>query len=757
MNVFHPIRLILITIITLFTVYTGVGIYSVVEVSSIGQTLIRSSFTTVAVMTFCIGTLVLWFRPDENASRLFFLFCFVFSLFHLPVIIFPLPFTAHPPLWQFYIYVIQRVGLVLSAFLFAVLFYRFPSPPITPAYLKNAKRILTGLGIIDALFVGVTIILGSNAIFDTQILGSVFGSSYYWHTYVTGWVIWILTGLGIWSGIYFIAWNYKRQPDMEIRSQLRWVMWGAGIGFGTSGLLFLMDLFFDLDPIWNIGYLGMVALPVSFAFAIFKYRLMDVDLIIKRSLVYGVLTGLIILLFLGISTSMAWLVTRFTGSDHELVPIITTVILVYLFNPLRQEAQNLVNRTIYRHRIAYQQAIAQLTEKLQGAIEIDTLQAMLVDQLRQALQLSHVRLWLRSPYSREFVSDDGAFFQPNEAFINWLIDVDYPTRIVELRKLNFCGVHPEEVKHLRPQDITLCVPLIANSNVVGMLNLGATHQGRNFIADDLDLLHQLGRQAALALGYARLHAEVAVQMRLQQELEIAHQIQVGLLPSHSPHIAGCQVAGASIAATQVGGDFYDFVTFSDNTQRLGVIIGDVAGKGIPGALIMATTRSVFRAQASEKMIPVDVVNATRRWIAPDLQKGMFVAAGYFLVDANDHQLTYALAGVPYPLLIRDGVCQELPATQFRLPFSNLKTRDYDQTTFTLKAGDVIVLTTDGLEDAMNPQREPYSIHRLISLLETHDASATADDILQYILDDVEAFIGDTDPFDDVTVVVIKIE
>ncbi|MDQ6643401.1 MAG: SpoIIE family protein phosphatase, partial [Chloroflexota bacterium] len=289
--------------------------------------------------------------------------------------------------------------------------------------------------------------------------------------------------------------------------------------------------------------------------------------------------------------------------------------------------------------------------------------------------------------------------------------------------------------------------------LVGLLNLGPRMSEQDYSTYDRTLLNDLATQAAPALRVAQLVREQRSQAlereRIEQELRVASLIQQTLLPRDIPSLPGWHVERYYQPARAVGGDFYDFLYFEDG--RVGIVIGDVTDKGIPAALVMATTRSILRSTAYGALSPGKVLEQTNDLLHPDIPAKMFVTCLYAILDPVSGQLHYANAGHDLPYRRhKDGV-SELRATG--MPLGLMPHMVYEEKETTLAPGDSILFYSDGLVEAHNAKREMFGFPRLMTLLGEYQGDMSVIDLLLGKLAD---FTGsDWEQEDDVTMVTLR--
>jgi len=271
----------------------------------------------------------------------------------------------------------------------------------------------------------------------------------------------------------------------------------------------------------------------------------------------------------------------------------------------------------------------------------------------------------------------------------------------------------------------------------------------------LEIITGISQQAALAIQNDMLQSEVVERERLERELQLAREIQRTFLPEILPEYPGIDLDVRWRPARQVGGDFYDVIEFEDG--RLGLVIADVADKGMPAALIMTLMRTLVRATAQEVVSPAAVLERVNNLLVPDARNGMFVTAVYAVLSADCRELTYANAGHNRPLIIRAGgkitaAIETLSVGSMALGIeTDIRIREASTS---LAPGDVLVFYTDGVTESFAPDGEMFGESSLLEVLRLADISS-ARTVLDAIEQAVNLFTGEEFPSDDLTLVGVK--
>jgi sigma-B regulation protein RsbU (phosphoserine phosphatase) len=593
--------------------------------------------------------------------------------------------------------------------------------------------------------------------------------------------------------ISFFFWNlgYKtgKLPSLDSRRRIRLLLWGSAISLTPLFLGHLIAIFrrttLDSLPEWyTIPALLLLSLfPVTMAYVIVVQHAMDVRMALRQGLRYtlarGSMTAVRVLLVIAMIAYMVDAANHSSMNQPRTVIVIaggTAAIL--LLRRAADRASLWLDRKFFREAYNSEHILADLSEKVRTIVETRPLLETVGRQLSDSLHVSKLAMLLRDGDCYEPAYARG-FDQPPPVRIPVRSDV-----ISTLRKEGGplpvfadnpnCWVHTlrrEETEMLLRLEPELVLPLAVKEEIHGFISLGGKQSEEPYSSTDLKLLRSVAIQTGLALENSRLTAavanEVAQRERLNRELEIAREVQQRLFPQVFPPVEGLEYAGACRPAQGVGGDYYDFIPVPNG--HFGIAIGDVSGKGIPAALLMASLQACLRSQAISA--PPDLAGLMgnmNRLIFDASPSNKYATFFYAQYDPRSRLLTYVNGGHNAPMLFRNG---EVIRLEEGGPVVGLfRAAGYRQASLPLMPGDILVAFTDGVSEAMNIADEEFGEERMTATVrECRAAAASAGSgsvtaatgtspsaMIDRLMSAADAFAGAAPQHDDMTLVVVRV-
>jgi len=538
-----------------------------------------------------------------------------------------------------------------------------------------------------------------------------------------------------------------------------------GLGSGFEDLTLVTP---RVEAIYNLVLLVLLALsvlllPISIGVSVLRYRLWDLDVLINKTLVYGALTGILALGYGLIVITIGTFVTR-----SYFTVALATLLVSLAAQPLRRRIQDLIDRQFYRARYDAARAVDDFTGRLRQEIDLETLSNELLTVVSETVVPAGVSIWVPRNAGDALRADSETMYRIAFSVRGGLEKVrghDFDEIELDSVAINLLRQAPDPIdldgealgsesfESFRDVYVKLVVPLLSQGELVGMLNLGPRLSDTDYSSQDYRLLEKLSSHTAAAVRVALLVREhdndLRERERIESEMRIAQMIQQQLLPRSLPRVEGWDVDVHYHPAREVGGDFYDFMDLPDG--RIALVAGDVTGKGVPAALVMASTRSLLRGEINRQMNPAEILRRANEQLCNDIPQNMFVTCMCAIIDPSTGNTVMANAGhnVPY-------ICNGLRLREFRatgMPLGLMTGIRYEESETDLQPGDSFVLHSDGVAEARNGDGEMFGFPRMKAVLEKAHGSESA---ITNLLDDLQAFTGPHwEQEDDITLVVLQ--
>ncbi|GAB4365749.1 MAG: hypothetical protein Kow0042_05170 [Calditrichia bacterium] len=399
-----------------------------------------------------------------------------------------------------------------------------------------------------------------------------------------------------------------------------------------------------------------------------------------------------------------------------------------------------------------------LGAELSSTFQLDHLVSLVRNRLKNAIGAEAVRLYIRSP------NDDHLFMEvtaDQNQHIFPMMEVKGPlkTYLIDQRRGFFVGDAPIHVQHTlqdtRATENCLVMPMLVKSELFGILFFGLPSQRESYTHKQKDFAFTLSGQVALALENAFLYEELKEKERLKRELEIAREIQQKLLPRHMPVLQSFEITGMCQPAQEVGGDYFDFFPIDDH--HLGIVIADVCGKGTSASFYMAEIKGMMLQLSTAYLSPKNLLKEMNRKLFGTVDRKVFVTMIYGILEISRGRFTFARAGHNSLLQIRTNGDHQfyVPAgLALGLDSGNLFDSQLEEMSIEFHPGDLIVLYTDGITEAMNTAQEAYGEERLL-LVSQELKHRPVKEIQDGIRKNLEEFLTGHSFQDDLTMVLIK--
>ncbi len=452
-------------------------------------------------------------------------------------------------------------------------------------------------------------------------------------------------------------------------------------------------LFVALRDITGSDY-TFILLPVFLSIFIAGSRGYPFNMILNSTPLYLLLTFCLALVYYGAITEFV-LLTHFNPDTARIIFVTTALAWVIILEPVRAYLQSRISRRFnVRNREAIK-AVEAFTSTLREEIDLDQLRGRFLTVIEQTMQPYSVSLWVRTTMHQQEQpgSTERSEFTVagNDPIIVYALSHPGAMEVDRLQ------LDSPVLQQLKTDAVEIALPLVSQGELIGLLALGPRLKRQEYAREDRTLLNNLATQVAPALRVAQMVYEQQEQVReherIEQELRTAQAIQHAFLPKDVPALPGWQLMPYYQPAREVGGDFYDIFVFADG--RLGLVIGDVSGKGVPAALVMATVHTMLRTAVQGMLAPGEVLARVNDLLATEIPAGMFVTCFYALLDPGSGRLRYANAGHEPPYRQHGGSVTELWATG--MPLGLMPGSCYEEQEATLAPGESLLFYSDGLE------------------------------------------------------------
>lgn len=402
------------------------------------------------------------------------------------------------------------------------------------------------------------------------------------------------------------------------------------------------------------------------------------------------------------------------------------------------------------------EVLHEISRELTSILDPDQLLERVGHLLKRVIPYQMFVIWmlndkknvLEHRFSIRFGETDLSLAEPvpiERGLIGAAVATRQPVMVGDVRRDGrYVMVHPETRSEL-------AVPLIYKGKVIGVLDLEHTRP-HFFNEEHMHAVSTLAAQLAVAIENARLYQRVAMEeQRMETDLAMAREVQFRLLPPSMPQLPHAQFASRFVPARTIGGDMYDFLDYGDN--RIGIVLGDVSGKGTPAALYAAVVSGLLRSNAALKPSPAEMLKILNNSLQERKVDSQYVVMLYAVWNDKDCTLQIANAGATQPFFCRAGKVEAIKAEGY--PLGMFPDIEYEEFTIATQPGDFIVFFSDGMLDAENDAGDMFGEERLVSIL-TKNRRCSANTMVNGILKSVSAFQGGVEHFDDETIVALRV-
>lgn len=576
-------------------------------------------------------------------------------------------------------------------------------------------------------------------------------------------IMFVMMGIGF--GLF--CHNYFRLKDKE-RKPFKSILIGTAIGFTGFIYLFIIPTFFQAIfinyPEFLIPVLIVVMIPLSYGYSIFRYRTMDIDLVIKQSLVYAAATASLALTYLVILLAAGYVLQNWMGfaANNPILHFGILMIIAFVFAPVKDRIQLVVDKRFFRERYDYQKALLHFSQELPGLTQLDQILQKVIFTVVDTMHIESMAISLYVAgidkpvnYVQRGIASGNCELPFRDGGLIDLLAKTGKAQPLYTVNLNEMYLPEDEKKMIRECNIVLAVPMFKKEKLVGVLFMGPKLSEKPFSQEDVDLLTTVANQAGIAIENARLLKEELEKARLENELNVGRRIQQSLLPGESPTIPGLDIAGISIPALSVGGDYFDYIPLDDG--RLLIAVGDVSGKGVSAALYMSKIQGMIQIASRLYSSPRQILIEVNKWMYQGMERQSFVTIILALVDTYKKTITICRAGHNPVIALHQG---KLKLIQCKGLGVGLVTGEKFEDNLAeqvekLDEDNSFIFYTDGITEAMNAQQEEFGDEKLHAMVQSYK-DLSAQELLNRIVTEVNTFCSGVDQHDDITLVIVKV-
>jgi len=592
----------------------------------------------------------------------------------------------------------------------------------------------------------------------------------------------VLIYLAVGSAIFCLAAKYRAGVSPDSKRRLRLLLSATVAALAPALLLFLISAILGLRLerdfprwLWLPSYFLLFLFPIALGYVIVVHRALDVRVVLRQGIQYALARNSVrvmqVLVTVAVFVAAGRLVGNTSRSPIEKIALFAVGLGVIM--GIRRGADRLrgfIDRCFFREAYDAERLLSELSDQVRSIVEPRSLLETVAARISETLHVPQVAVMLDagSPFQPAYVlgyeSVSDVVIPQESATVKVLRSQREPLRLYLDDQDSWLNRNSDSTAQERAAlarlGTNVLLPLTAREKLLGFISLGAKKSEVPFTGNDLRLLKSVANQTGLALENAQLLAaiteEVAQRERLNREVEIAREVQERLFPQELPVIRGLDYFGGCRPALGVGGDYYDFLALPEG--QLGFAIGDVSGKGIGAALLMASLEASLRAEATRA--PDDLallVSQVNHLVYQASTSNRYATLFYAQYDPARRCLTYVNAGHNAPMLFRRQA-GEWSLTRLAAGgtvvglFASFA---YTQDSIDLKPGDLLVAFTDGISETMNATEEEWGEERFIESLKAC-AGLPAAGILSSIMQAADAFATGAKQHDDMTLVVLRV-
>lgn len=722
------------------------------------------TFAFLSIIWILVGYIVISSKPDGKAQIVFYRIGVLFGITSL--IMFYIGNNSNNPITQipFIIYVLDIAYVIGNNFLPFVIvhfFWIFPRDLRIVNY-RYTLKLLYSIPLIMSLFLVAIRVLFVYSNMPTDFAQLLIR----YQTSLTN----LLFVIALIIGLISLFINYFKLENSKERNAIFVILVNYTLGviaiiYSTTAVNFVVDTIFN-SPEQLAPMILLILLPISFGYSIFKYSLMDVSEVIKKTIMYGAATLSIAAIYFLVVWLIGSTVTNALGAGYQgVIAGFIFITFALVFQSTKDRFQTYVNKKFYPEQFAFQQVVLNYGNEVSKIVGFDNVLEFSKKTLVDSLQISKFGIFLKCDDVNGYKFRNGIGFEKNDVvikvdmsqIIKLILERNSLNKIPAIQREQFHSIFGDDERILLENDIYTILPMLINSKLMGLMLFGLKKSGLQFNEQETELLFSSASQTAISIENARLYEAEAEKLKLDRDLENARLIQESLLPMSIPFLDKLDISGKMIPAMHVGGDYFDVIKVSND--RIFVIVGDVSGKGLAASFYMSKLQTMIRIYCTSNVSPKDLMIEVNKRIYKSIERNWFITVSVALFDLKENKVSFCRAG-HVPLLViqsNNSIVEFQPkGIGIGIEKGDIFNSSIEQIDIPLKKDDVFILYSDGLIEAMNGENELFGIDRLKTVVKNSNIMSSFQ-IQKNLLDSIQSFRNGREINDDLTLVVTKVK
>lgn len=717
------------------------------------------TFVISALFWLIIGFLVFISKPDGKQQKLFFLVgvLFVFSAFFdlFPQTANLFEFISEHLILSLIIYTLASIGVSALPFAFLYFVWIFFKP------LKIAQK--RWIKVLFIVFSCLAFIYSMSLLPEMYKMSPDFFMESRKYQNFMNLINAITNSI---AGITLIVISLK-EKDKQARKPILLILLSFVLAFAIQIYIstiapVLADTIFN-SPEYYAPVILLILVPIIFAYAIFKYNLLDMSAVVMNTVFYSVATATVVAIYFLSVYGLGHSLSNLFGIESQgIIAIILFTIFAIRFQSTKDKALKFITQKFYPEQFAYQNVLIKFSNEIPTVVGKENILNLTLKTFVDSLRIKKFAILLNDSKSNMLKLIKQFGFTNRNCELNltsiqkYFEEKQLISAYPEISREDFEKLFGEKAQVLIEEEIYTIIPLIVKSRVIGVLLFGLKYSGSKFSGKDIELLYAAANQLAISIENARLYQSEVEKQKIEHDLELARKIQRNLLPSCTPNLNGLDICGEMIPAMQVGGDYYDLIPI-DN-KRIFIAVADVSGKGLSASLYMTKLQTIIKLYCKDGSSPKEILIETNKLIYESLEPGAFITMTLALFDTDKMKIKFCRAGHLPVLLFDNNEAKFLRTKGIALGLDGGKLFDnnLEELEMDIRSGQVYSFFTDGITETMNDINDLFGEERLLNIF-NKNSYLHSTDIMNKIDSEIKKFRNIAEQQDDMTMVIVKVK